>query len=806
MESQSSERGAAGATPGGTGSSGAGRPLVRATRDLWRPWAGGRTARAGDPADAVGRPRIARRMTSKVHPPIAAALADRYTVERELGRGGMATVYLAEEKKHGRKVAIKVLRPEITAALGTERFLREIGIAARLAHPHIVPLIDSGEAGGFLYYVQPHVPGGSLRDRLVEAPQLPLKDALRIAQEIGAGLDFAHRKGFVHRDVKPENILFADGHAVLADFGVARACSDADAQVTEVGLAVGTPEYMSPEQASGEAELGPASDVYSFACVVYEMLAGEPPFHGLGPRAIMAKQVTESPRPLRGLRPEVPLATERAVGHALEKDPTQRYASAAEFVAALVAPDRPGATPTPATTRSIAVLPFVNASPDPDNEYLSDGITDELIDALAKIAGLRLASRTSVFALKGKPLDVRAVGALLGTSVVLEGTVRKAGDRLRITAQLTSTDDGRLIWSHRYDRKLVDVFAIQDEIAATIVNTLRATMFADLSEHVPRRYTENIQAYGLYLKGRYAWNKRTQEGVAEAIRYFERAIAEDPSYAPAYAGLADSYVLDVDYRAIPVAEAYRRAKAYARKALELDESVPSAHASLAWSLFVYDWDWEAADREFRRAIELNPRYASAHQWYAFLLASRGEHDAALNEGLTALELEPASVSIRRGVAWLSYYARRYDLARDHMSRAIEMNPLATESYRILATTLALQGELAEAERMLRDAMTLPAAGAYAKATLGWVLARAAQRAEAEALLHELEAAAQEGYVSPVAFAIVHIGLNNVDQALDWAERAYEERRGWLAYLKVNPMLDPLRGSPRFEALVRRMKL
>ena len=417
-----------------------------------------------------------------------------------------------------------------------------------------------------------------------------------------------------------------------------------------------------------------------------------------------------------------------------------------------------------------------------------------------------MSSRTSVFALKGKSLDVRAVGALLGSSVVLEGTVRKSGDRLRITAQLTSTDDGRLLWSQRYDRKLVDMFAIQDEIAGTIVNTLRATMFADLSEHVPRRYTENIQAYGLYLKGRFAWNKRTQEGVAEAVRFFEQAIAEDPNYAPAYAGLADSYSLDVDYRSIPVDEAYARAKVYARKALELDESVPSAHASLAWALFVYDWDWEGAEREFRRAIELNPRYASAHQWYAFLLASRGEHDAALNEGLTALELEPASVSIRRGVAWLSYYARRYDLARDHMSRAIEMNPLATESYRILATTLALQGELAEAERMLREALTLPAAGAYTKATLGWVLARAGKRAEAEALMHELEAAAQEGYVSPVAFAIVHIGLDNVDQALDWAERAYEDRRGWLAYLKVNPMLDPLRGSPRFDALVRRMKL
>ena len=520
----------------------------------------------------------------------------------------------------------------------------------------------------------------------------------------------------------------------------------------------------------------------------------------------MAKHVTESPRPVRGFRPEVPRAVERALERALEKDPEQRFASAAEFVAALLASESSGGARTSASTRSIAVLPFVNASPDAENEYLSDGITDELIDALAKIAGLRVSSRTSVFALKGKSLDVRAVGALLGVSVVLEGTVRKSGDRLRITAQLTSTDDGRLLWSQRYDRKLVDMFAIQDEIAGTIVSTLRATMFADLSEHVPRRYTENIHAYGLYLKGRFAWNKRTQEGVAEAIQFFEQAIAEDPDYAPAYAGLADSYSLDVDYRSIPVAEAYARAKAYARKALELDESVPSAHASLAWSLFIYDWDWEEAEREFRRAIELNPRYASAHQWFAFLLASRGEHDAALLEGHTALELEPASVSIRRGVAWLSYYARRYDMARNHMARAIEMNPLATESYRILATTLALQGERVEAEGMLREAMMLPAAGAYTKASLGWVLALSGKRAEAEALLRELEVAAQEGYVSPVAFAIIHIGLNNVDQALDWAERAYDERRGWLAYLKVNPMLDPLRGAPRFEALLRKMKL
>jgi serine/threonine-protein kinase len=742
--------------------------------------------------------------------PFAAALADRYTVERELGRGGMATVYLAEEKKHGRKVAIKVLRPELTASLGTERFLREIGIAARLSHPHIVPLIDSGTAGGMLYYVQPHVPGGSLRERLVQERRLSIKDALRIAQEVGAGLDFAHRNGFVHRDVKPENILFADGHAVLADFGVARAVCAPGAtpvrdMVTDAGFAVGTPEYMSPEQASGEPNLGNASDVYSLACVAYEMLTGEPPLRGAGARATMAKHVTEMPRPVRGLRPEVPLAAERALARALEKDPAQRFASAADFVTALLA-EGTGIPLTPAATRSIAVLPFVNASADRDNEYLSDGITDELIDALAQITGLRVSSRTSVFALKGKPLDVRAVGALLGASVVLEGTVRKSGDKLRITAQLTSTDDGRLLWSHRYDRQLVDVFTIQDEIAGTIVSTLRATMFADLSEHVPRRYTENIQAYGLYLKGRYAWNKRTQEGVAEAIRYFEQAIAEDPEYAPAYAGLADSYSLDVDYRAVPVAEPFARAKLYARKALALDEAVPSAHASLAWSLFIYDWDWEGAEREFRRAIELNPRYASAHQWFAFFLASRGEHDAALLEGHTALELDPASVSIRRGVGWLYYYARRYDQARDHLARAIEMNPMAVESHRILAITLAQQGELRDAERVLREALTLPAAGAYTRAELGWLLARSGRVAEAQTLLTELHALARDHYVSPVPFAILHIGLGDLDTALDWAERAYAERRGWLAYLKVNPIFDPLRQHPRFAALVQRMKL
>jgi serine/threonine-protein kinase len=741
---------------------------------------------------------------------LIAALADRYTVERELGHGGMATVYLAQEKKHGRKVAIKVLRPNLSASLGAERFLREIGIAARLSHPHIVPLIDSGEVDGVLYYVQPHVPGGSLRERLDREQRLPLKDALRIAQEVGAGLDYAHRNGFVHRDVKPENILFADGHAVLADFGVARACCEPGMAapvdvVTDAGIAVGTPEYMSPEQASGESNLGNASDVYSLACVVYEMLAGDPPLRGASARATMAKHVTEIPRPVRALRPDAPAAVEQALARGLAKDPAERFTSVAEFLAALQAEGR-GARPSPAATRSVAVLPFVNASPDRDNEYLSDGITDELIDALAKVDGLRLSSRTSVFALKGKPLDVRAVGALLGAAVVIEGTVRRSGQRLRITAQLTSADDGRLLWSQRYDRKLDDVFAIQDEIARTIVSTLRVTSFADLAEPVPRRYTENVKAYGLYLKGRYTWNKRTYEGASEAIGLFEQAAALDPGYAPAYAGLADSYALQLDYRSVPVAEGFARAKEYALKALQLDETLAEAHASLAWSLFIYDWDWAAAEREFRRAIELDPRYPTAHQWFAFLLASQGKHEEALLEGHTALELDGGSVSIRRGVGWLYYYARRYDQACYHLTRAIEMNPTAAESYRMLGAALAYLGRAAEAERVVRDALGLPGAAAYTIATLGWLLAGAGKREETETLLHDLEATARTDYVSPVAFAMLHLALGDASGALDWAERAHAERRGWLAYFAVNPMLDPLRDEPRFQALLRQMRL
>jgi serine/threonine-protein kinase len=396
---------------------------------------------------------------------------------------------------------------------------------------------------------------------------------------------------------------------------------------------------------------------------------------------------------------------------------------------------------------------------------------------------------------------------LLGVSTILDGTVRKAGNRLRITAQLSDTSDGRLIWSERYDREVEDVFALQDEITSTIVQTLRATILGDLGEPTSQRYAGNFKAYNLYLQGRYYWNQRTGEGILHAIECFEQAIAEDPEYAPAYSGLADCHAIQVDYRGIPAAEGMERAKAEARKAIELDDTLAEAHSSLAWVTFIYDWDWGGSEREFRRAIELNPRYATARQWNSWRLMALGHVDEALAEGHAALNLDPASVSIRRAMGWLYYYAGQYRSAVQHLRRALEMDPTAYETHRVLGLTHLLDGDLDAAETELRQAMAPPGKStAYAMAAFAYLMARRGNRAEAEAMLRELYALAREKYVSPVAFATAHSGLEQADETLAWLEKAREERRGWLAYLKVEPLLKWLRGDPRFGELLGRMRL
>src|SRR5438034_2782706 len=459
-----------------------------------------------------------------------AALAGRYVIERELGSGGMATVYLAHDVKHHRRVAVKVLRPEVAAALGPDRFLREVEIAARLNHPHILALYDSGKANGFLFYVMPYVAGESLRHRLAREKQLPVEEALGITRDIASALGHAHAQNVIHRDVKPENILLYEGEAMVADFGIALAVSAAAGErLTEIGLAVGTPEYMSPEQALGERELDARSDVYSLGCVLYELLAGEPPYTGRTAQAILAKRFADPVPTVRRLRSAIPTGVEQALMKALARAPAGRFASAGAFGDALgaAAAGRP-------RTPSVAVLPFLSLSADPENEYFADGVTEDVIAQLSKVGALQVISRTSVMPFKKREHGLREIAATLQVATLLEGSVRRAGDRVRIVAQLIDAETDQHLWAETYDRQLTDIFVIQSDVALRIAGALEAELTADERTQIRRGPTTDLQAYQLYLKGRHCFFRFTQEGIRKGIEYFPQAIVKDPSYGLAH--------------------------------------------------------------------------------------------------------------------------------------------------------------------------------------------------------------------------------------------------------------------------------
>ncbi len=738
---------------------------------------------------------------------LQAALGDRYEVERELGRGGMATVYLAHDRQHARQVAIKVLDPR-GGVSEPERFLREIKVAANLVHPGIVPLFDSGQCDGALFYVMPFIDAETLEVRLLREGRLEVETALSITTSLARALDYAHRRGVVHRDIKPANIFLHEGEAQLADFGVARvAASLGDEGMTLPGMSIGTPQYMSPEQAVADRDIDGRSDQYSLACVVFEMLAGRPPFASVPTRQVIMRHVLDPPPPIRQTRPEVSSTIEAALLRALAKDPNARFASASEFAAALSSNTsaRIVATPAPPAC-AVAVLPFVTVGGDADTEYLSDGLTDELISALSRVEGLRVASRTSVFTYKGRAQDVRRIATELGVDCVIEGSVRQSRRRLRVTASLTNAIDGRLQRSLRYDRDADDVFALEDELAAAIVDAMRPTLLPTAAYVAPRRYTDNAEAHRLYLKGRFAWNKRTFDDTAEAIKYFEEAIEHDPKYALAYSGLADAHALQLDYRIVPVAEGMARAKHFARKALELDDGLAEAHASLGWVLFIHDWEWQESIAHFKRAVALNPQYATAHQWYAFPLLALRQFDHAIAEAQAAVDLDPASVSGRRTRATVSYYARRYDEALAHYDRALAMNPTSEETHRMMGFSHLALGHGKDAEAAFREGLLNMPESPYSFAGLAGALHQQGRTSEARTLLAGLEERAKTAYVSTAAFVQIHAALGDVDQAIDWVEKARAERRGVIAYLAVNPLLDPLRGSPRFAEMLRTLGL
>jgi serine/threonine protein kinase/tetratricopeptide (TPR) repeat protein len=789
------------------------------------------------------------------------ALRDRYLLERELGRGGMATVYLARDLKHDRLVALKVLHPELAATLGPERFLREIHTAARLQHPHILTVLDSGEASGLLWYTMPYVEGESLRQWLTREHALPVADALRIAAEVAQGLDHAHRHGVVHRDVKPENVLISDGQALLADFGVACALADAGGRLTETGLALGTPAYMSPEQATGARELDGRSDVYALGCVLYEMLAGEPPFTGPTAQSIIAKRLRESAPAVRRVRPTVSEEVERAVEIALASNPADRFQSAGEFASALqrlpsshaepaqqvsrwasrrrlalvgvlllaiigaaayglsrhtpsprTAQTPAGAVPAPSppgssSAPSVAILPFINMSPDRENEYFSDGMTEELITALSKIDGLRVAARTSAFAFKGTNADIKDIGARLHVGTVVEGSVRRAGKRLRVTAQLINVGDGYHLWSEEYDRELKDVFAMQDDLARAIVGALRPHLgLPGQAATIVKTATVDPEAHDLYLRGRFFWNQRTADALRTAVRYFDRAIARDSAYAEAYAALAETYVLFPNYYVSVPALGYPKAKRAALRALALDSTLGYAYATLGVVQEAYEWDWRGAERDFRRAITLDPNYATAHQWYAEYLSSLGRHREAHAEADRSVTLDPLSSVIRVDKAGVLIRGRRYDEAIAELRATLDMDPSFVPAHNYLGWAYLAKGMLAEAVAQ-QDTTVRMTGRTFGMGRLACAYALSGQRDSALRVLRELTDRSQREYVASFQFALAYLGLGDRDQALDWLEKSAELHEPSLFFsIRTDPLFDSLRADPRFQRLLVRMGL
>jgi serine/threonine protein kinase/Flp pilus assembly protein TadD len=635
------------------------------------------------------------------------AIAKSYRVDRELGRGGMATVYLGHDLRHNRRVAIKVLHPELGNSIGPDRFLREIELAARLNHPHIVPLFDSGNADGFLYYVMPVVEGETLRDRLLRDGQIPLEESLQLVRGMAAALDYAHRQNVVHRDIKPENIMLQDGEAVVMDFGIGKAVSSAaNDTLTQTGTVVGTPAYVSPEQAAGENKIDGRSDQYSLACVLFEMLSGRKAFSGPTAQSVISKRFTDPVPSLRAVYEKTPDEVESAMLKALSKDASDRFATTAEFARALVASHltTPDGSPLQAgsSSKSIAVLPFTNMSADPEGDFFADGIADEIITALSKVKALRVVSRTSSFTFKGKNDDIREIGRKLQVSTILEGSIRKAGKRLRLNAQLVSTTDSTQLWAERYDRELEDVFAIQDEIAASIVAALRLVLTEDEKKAIENVPTTNIDAYEYYLRGRQFFHQHRRRAHEFARQLYERAIELDPGYALAHCGVADCCSFLYQYFDAS-AENLKKADTASRRALDLAPHLAEAHASrgLAVSL---TGRFEEAEREFEEAMRLNPKSFEAAYFYARACAAQGKAREAANWYERAIAVRPDDFAALLLLA--SMYGdlgqtedrirnvrRSYDAARKHL----ELNP---DNPRALYFGAAALIDLGEREKAL----------------------------------------------------------------------------------------------------------
>jgi serine/threonine-protein kinase len=738
------------------------------------------------------------------------ALADRYAIERELGRGGTATVYLAEDLKHHRPVALKVLKPELAAALGPDRFLREIELSARLTHPHILPLHDSGNADGLLYYVMPYVEGESLRERLTRERQLPVDAALQIGREVADALGYAHAHGVIHRDIKPENILLESGHAVVADFGIARAIDQAGgAGLTATGIAVGTPAYMSPEQAAGSRDLDGRSDLYGLGCVLYEMLAGQPPFTGPTAESLAHQHLSLHPRPVTELRPAVPAVVGAALQRALAKAPADRFASAAEFCVALAAPapvaGMPAPTPPPDQPPTIAVLPFTNMSGTPEDDYLCEGLAEEIINALVQIPGLRVIARTSSFAVGRLGLDVREAGTRLGVECILEGSVRRARSGVRVTAQLVSTRDGSHLWSERYDREMADLLVLEDEVAAAVTGRLRGDLGRPARE--PMRPAVDREAHTAFLQGRHHFAKGTPEGLAKARECYSRALQRDPAFAAAYDSMAELHWFLGFFGHVPPRDAFSASTWYALRALELDDRSAETHALLGMLRKELDYDWPEVDREVGRALELNRDSPLVKLRYAISgLLPQGRVAEAMAEVEGVVEVDPLSVHARWWLSVMSLLARRLDRLDQEAQQMIALDPGHFLGHWALGVHRDLTGAPMEAIAALERAHELSRGLPFTLGFLALVKGRAGCGDAARALLAGAAEAARHAYVPPSTFAFGHIGLGEWDAAFARLDEAIEVRDPLVMPIKTYPWLDGVRHDVRYHGLLRKMNL
>jgi len=740
------------------------------------------------------------------------ALGSDYLVERELRGGAMSRVFVARDVALGRRIVVKVLPREMAAAVNVERFRREIQVAASLVHPHIVPLLSAGETRGVPYYTMPFVDGESLRVRLLRETRLPLRAALRLAIGVASALDYAHRSGIVHRDIKPENILVQDGHALVTDFGIARAISEAarGTSLTGAGLVLGTPIYMSPEQIGGDRALDGRSDIYALGCVLYEMIAGTPPFTGPSAQALLVRHLTDPAPSVRTARPDVPESVDRVLATALAKDPSQRFSSAAEMAASLeaphavsiAAPARSPARAPGARDKFVAVLPFRNMSAAPENEYFSDGVTEDIIAQLSKIRGLGVVSRTSTMRFKERPPSVRDIGRDLGVSHVLDGSVRRDGARLRIVAQLVDAHTDEQLWAETYDRQMTDVFAIQSEVAERIAETLQARLSPTDRSRIMKKPTDDLEAYNLYLLGRHHYNKVTPDDFSRALDYYRRALDRDPMFARAYASLAEAQIyLGLGYWGVRPHDSLPEAFAHATRGLMIDPDSAEAHASAGVYHEWYEYNWDKAGAEFEQAVSLNPSSSWIRICRAIHLCALGDFDEASTERDLACQLDPSAMSVRGNATWILYLSGRRDEAVAEGRRLREIEPSSAYGAFSHGLVCAQGGEPREAVAAFRDAVGLSDGMSLYLVMLAYGLAVVGDRDEAQSLLDDLDRRAHREFVWPMGLAMAHAHLGHEDTALDLLERAYEERVGWMPLVGREPAFHILRSSSRFRRLL-----